>query len=114
MTGRPRRGEVWLANLNPTRGHEQAGVRPCLVVSTDAFNLGPAELVVVAPLTTRDRGIPLQVPVDAGEAGLRERSFVKCEDVRSIARDRLSSRLGSVTPATLDLVADRLRILLEL
>ncbi len=38
----PGRGEVWLADLNPTRGHEQAGRRPVLVVSEDLFNRGPA------------------------------------------------------------------------
>ena len=63
----PSRGEVWLVDLNPTRGHEQAGLRPGLVVSTDAFNHGPAELVVILPLTTRARGIPLHVAVNPPE-----------------------------------------------
>ena len=52
MSVLPSRGEIWGADLNPVRGHKQAGVRPCLVVSTDAFNHGPAELVMVAPITT--------------------------------------------------------------
>ena len=43
----PSRGEIWMVDLNPARGHEQAGYRPCLVVSVDLFNHGPAELVVV-------------------------------------------------------------------
>jgi len=46
MTDKPARGEIWLVDLNPTRGHEQAGKRPALVVSVDLFNFGPAELVV--------------------------------------------------------------------
>ena len=48
----PARGEVWLADLNPVRGHEQAGRRPVLVVSEDLFNQGPAGLAVVLPLTS--------------------------------------------------------------
>ena len=44
----PARGEVWSVDLDPVRGHEQAGTRPALVVSVDEFNEGPADLVVIA------------------------------------------------------------------
>ena len=114
MNELPSRGEIWLADLNPVRGHEQAGIRPCLVVSTDVFNHGPAELVMVLPLTTRDRRIPLHVPLERAESGLDARSFIKCEDIRSISRERLTSRVGAVGTPILDAVNDRLRILLEL
>jgi mRNA interferase MazF len=110
----PSRGEIWMVDLNPTRGHEQAGVRPALVVSVDTFNHGPAGLAVVLPVTSREKGIPLHVPVDPPEGGLSMRSFVKTEDVRSVAVERLNRRLGSVSDATMAQVADRLRILLDL
>lgn len=110
----PSRGEVWLADLDPTRGREQAGRRPVLVVSVDPFNHGPAELVVVLPVTSKSKGIPFHVPIDPPEGGVRTRSFAKCEDVRSVARERLSKRWGSVSAATLDAVGDRLRILFDL
>jgi mRNA interferase MazF len=42
----PRRGEIWLADLRPTHGREQAGRRPVLVLSVDSFNSGPADLVI--------------------------------------------------------------------
>jgi mRNA interferase MazF len=45
----PRRGEVWLVGLDPTKGHEQAGVRPALILSVDAFNSSAAGRVSVAP-----------------------------------------------------------------
>jgi len=111
---KPSRGDVWLVDLNPVRGHEQAGIRPALIVSVNMFNYGPAGLVVVAPLTTKDRAIPLHVPVCPGEAGLSEASFIKCDNLRSIAVDRLSKKIGSVSPRTLLLVEDRVRILLGL
>ncbi len=110
----PARAEIWYANLDPVRGHEQAGNRPALVVSADLFNAGPAGLVVIVPLTTRDRGIPLHVPVQPPEGGLRDRSFVKCEDVRSVDVRRLARRLGIVSPETVGQVEDRLRTLLDL
>lgn len=108
----PLRGEVWLVDLDPVRGREQAGRRPGLVVSVDLFNRGPADLVVVIPLTTREKGIPWHVAVEPPEGGLKEKSFIKCEDLRSVAKERLLSRLGAVSAETLAAVEDRLRILL--
>ena len=51
MARLPSRGEIWTADLNPTGGHEQAGKRPVLIVSTDTFNHGAADLLFVLPLT---------------------------------------------------------------
>jgi mRNA interferase MazF len=110
----PLRGDIWLIDLNPTRGHEQAGKRPGLVVSVNLFNQGPAELVVVIPLTTKEKGIPFHVEIKLPEGGLTKRSFVKCEDLRSVSKERLVQRLGRVTGNTLAAVEDRLRILLDL
>ncbi len=110
----PLRGDIWLIDLNPTRGHEQAGKRPGLVVSVDLFNQGPAGLVVVIPLTTREKGIPFHVEIKPPEGGVTKRSFVKCEDLRSVSKERLVQRLGRATRNTLAAVEDRLGILLDL
>ena len=110
----PSRGQVWEVDLNPTRGHERAGRRPALIVSVDAFNHGPAGLVVVLPITTTARGIPLHVPAGPPEGGVRRPSFIKCEDVRSISIERLVAPWGLVSPHTMNSVADRLRIVLDL
>lgn len=108
------RGEIWLVGLDPTKGREQAGMRPALVVSVDIFNHGAAELVVIIPITSKAKGIPLHVEVTPPEGGLTMTSFVKCEDVRSISTSRLTRQLGKVSPQTIQLVEDRLRILLGL
>lgn len=108
------RGQVWLVDLNPTRGHEQAGRRPALVLSTNQFNNGPAGLVLVAPMTSRQRNIPLHVRLDPPEGGVRSPSFIKCEDIRSISTERLVETWGMVEIATLREVEDRVRILLDL
>jgi len=111
---KPSQGEIWVADLNPVRGHEQAGKRPCLIVSVDLFNHGPAGLAVVIPITTRRKGIPFHVEIGPSESGLKETSFIKCEDIRSISSERLSGRLGTVSTHTLELVKERLRILMGL
>lgn len=110
----PRRGDIWLVDLNPVRGHEQAGVRPALIVSVDAWNAGPAGLVVGLPLTRTHRGIPSHIPVLPPEGGLRSPSYIKCEDVRSLARVCLIERWGAVSAATMGQVKDWLRVLLGL
>ena len=111
---RASRGEIWLVGLDPTKGREQAGMRPALVISVDIFNHGAAELVVAIPITSRAKGIPLHIKVDPPEGGLSVTSYVKCEDVRSISTARLVRKLGTVASSTIDEVEDRLRILLGL
>ena len=110
----PVRGEIWTVDLDPTRGHEQAGKRPALVLSTDLFNEGPAGLVIVLPVTSKAKGIPFHVAIDPPEGGVKTRSFIKCEDIRSVASERISKRWGNVTRETMAAVEDRMRILLEL
>jgi mRNA interferase MazF len=110
-----RRGDVWLADLEPTPGNEQTGQRPVLIVSTDRFNQGRARLVIAVPFTTRRRDLPIHVEVRPPTGGLHEVSFAMCEQVRSLAVDRLGSQpFGTVPPAVLDAVEARLRLLLAL
>ncbi|NPV48676.1 MAG: type II toxin-antitoxin system PemK/MazF family toxin [Armatimonadetes bacterium] len=56
------RGDVWMVDFGPVRGHEQAGTRPGLIVSSDPFNHGPPGLVIPMPITTRERGITSTQP----------------------------------------------------
>lgn len=101
-------------DLNPTRGHEQSGTRPCLVISADKFNHSRAELVVVAPITTNDKRIPSHVRLEVGNGGLEEVSFVKCEEVRCISKDRLIRSVESVSPSTMADVSARVKFILDL
>lgn len=101
-------------SLDPTRGREQAGRRPAMVLSVDTLNASAAGLVSVVPITSRDRRIRAHVKVTPPEAGLRVESWLMCEQLRAIARERLTARLGAVTPRTLDAVCDRVRVLLDL
>jgi mRNA interferase MazF len=100
--------------LDPAKGREQAGKRPALVLSVDIFNHGPADLVVVLPITSKSKGIPFHVSIKVPEGGLKLESFVKCEDVRSISKERLSQKLGAVEVKTMESVEYRVRVLLGL
>jgi mRNA interferase MazF len=108
------RGEIWLTDLNPVRGREQAGTRPCLIISVDMFNQSPAQLVLILPITSKNKRIASHVKVLPPEGGLTQESFIKCEDVRSISVERLERRYGSVSDETMAAVEQRLRILMGL
>ena len=110
----PYRGDVWDIDLYPTVGHEQAGARPALILSVDTFNEGPAELVVLIPITRTQRRIRWHVPINPPEGGLASPSFIQCENVRSVSKVRLKRRRGRASDATMEQIEDRVRILLGL
>jgi len=114
----PCRGEIWLTDLGTGRGHEQAGQRPALVVSDDAFNSGLAELVMVVPLTskvTKSRNIPAHIAIAPSEGGVRTASVILCDQLRTISKDRLGRNpWGTVQPSTMASVEQVLRLLLRL
>lgn len=85
-----------------------------MIISVDLFNSGPAELAVILPITKVYKGIPFHVEADPPEGGLNVKSFIKCEDIRSISKVRLLSSLGPVSQDTMESVQDRIRILLDL
>ncbi len=97
-----RRGEIYLADLGDPVGHEQAFVRPVLVLSAQPWLDSNPPVVVVAPLTRTRRESATVVEVEPGSSGLAETSYVKCEDLRAVSVARLERRFG---------VADELSVL---
>ena len=110
----PARGEIWWVSLDPTRGREQAGRRPALLLSVNVLNASAAGIVSAVPIIRRDRGIRSHVPIAPPEGGLTVRSYAMCEQLRAIAKERLQSRIGTIAPRTLAAIEDRVRILLDL
>jgi mRNA interferase MazF len=92
----PAQRDVWVAQLDPIAGHEQAGTRPVVVISRDAFNAAGWRLCVCVPLTTRDRGSPLHVQIEPPEGGVRSTSYALVDQVRSLDRSRLIERWGVI------------------
>ncbi len=73
---KPLRGEIWMFDLNPKKGREQKGVRPCLVVSTDALNRSEFGTVVICPITTTERSrFKWRVKVAPAELRLADTSW---------------------------------------
>jgi mRNA interferase MazF len=92
----PARGEVYLIDLDPTRGSEIRKTRPCLVVSPDELNQY-LQTVIVAPMTTGGQAYPWRV-----RCRFRDRSgFVAIDQLRTVDSERLVKRLGRITPGTL-------------
>jgi mRNA interferase MazF len=108
-----RQGEVWFIDLEPTRGREQAGRRPALIVSVDQLGTGPSELAILVPLTTTARPNPLYVAIEPPEGGVRRTSHAMPEMVRAVSRERLVERGGVVRDATLEQVLQRVRLLMR-
>lgn len=114
-----RRGEVYLVDLDPTRGSEASKRRPAVVVSNDGANATATRLgrgvVTVVPVTSNlERVYPFQVRLPAEQTGLDRDSKAQAEQVRSIAAERLGPRLGTLPPPLLAALDDALRLHLSL
>ena len=110
-----RPGDVWLADLSPVIGSEQAGRRPVVIVSGPLHLALPHAVVFVVPVTGRDRGLRHQVPITSQASGLSKLpSYTRPEDARALAYQRLGHRLGAVTPGELAAVRRILRAFLDL
>lgn len=97
-----KRGEVWLADLNPIRGSEQAGIRPVLILQNDTINRFTTTVVTI-PFTTNLRRavLPSCIRVSAGEGGLSSDSVALCHQLRVLDMTRLIRCLGSVSRPTI-------------
>jgi len=100
-----KRGEIWLAALDPTVGSEIRKTRPCVIIS-------PAEMhdylrtVIVAPMTTGSRQAPFRIPLTfEGKTGL-----ILLDQIRTLDKSRLAKRLGAVTPKTLSAASATLQV----
>lgn len=87
------RGDIFWANLDPTRGHEQAGSRPVLVLSQDIFNQRSGTVIAMALTSQQPRaGFPLTVELK--DRRLPKRSWVKISQIRTLSVERLGKKLG--------------------
>jgi len=103
-----KRGEIWLADLNPTRGSEQAGIRPVLIFQNDVVSKFTTTVLAI-PLTTnlRRASQPSCMRISKGEGGLVSDSVVLCHQLRVLDKTRLQRKLGTVTQETLSAIENR-------
>lgn len=91
------RGEVYLVELNPTRGSEIRKTRPCVVVSPDELN-NHLRTFIVAPLTTGGHPYPFRIPCRFG----RKTGHVVLDQIRTVDQERILRRVGRLAPITLN------------
>jgi len=108
-----KQGEIWLTNLNPAKGSEQAGIRPIVILSGNLLNQH-LPIVITAPLTTRVKrykGHPILKPSKTN--GLKSESELLVFHIRSVSKDRLMKKLGNIRPAELELSIKTLNDILK-
>lgn len=100
---RLRRGELYWVDWSPGRGSESAGLRPALIVQRDAGNQATSyPNTVVVTVSSQGHEVPVHVRLrPTRENGLRNVSWVKCEQLFTVSKERLRERLGRITPAEL-------------
>lgn len=99
--------EVYLANLDPTIGHEIKKTRPCLIVSPDEMN-DSIQTVIIAPMTTQSHPYPTRVPVLFKEND----GWIVLDQLRTLDKLRLVKKLGSIDSATIHTVKKILKEML--
>ena len=110
-----KRGDVFYVNLDPTKGSEQAGVRPVLVIQNDIGN-EYAPTVIIAPFTTKSfsKRYPVNVNVSKGVAGLKEDSTALLSQIRTIDKSRLERKVGHFPISMMREVDEAIKISLGL
>lgn len=104
---RIRRGEIRWADLDPVRGHEQAGRRPVLVISQDVFNERSGTVIAVA-LTSQPQRAGFPLTLELASAALPKRSWAKISQIRILAVERIGDLLGEASPEELAQVVEGL------
>jgi len=111
-----RRGQLYWIVWEPGRGSEQRGRRPGLIIQCDPFNESQRYTnTIVAAVSTAAHNVPVHVAVDPTETnGLRTRSYVLCEQILTISRERLDAYIGEVDVQTMEQVDAVLKRILAL
>lgn len=101
------RGQIVWADLNPSRGSEQSGFRPVLVISDSTFNAQSGTVIALAITSQRPRaGYPLTMRIES--VNMPRTSWVKIAQIRTLAAERLGEPLGVMSNVELQAVIDGL------
>ena len=113
-----KRGEVWIAVLEPRSGSEQSGRRPVIIVSHDSFNTTQTwRSIIVVPVSTsvnQARRSDTSIPVFQGEGGLTEDSVALCHQVTTLDRSKLQIHLGVLSTEILASIEEGLKAAMDM
>ena len=105
------RGQIRWADLNPVRGHEQAGLRPVLILSQEVFNERSGTVIAVA-LTSQPQRAKFPLSLELKSKKLPKKSWVKIGQIRTLSVERIGRTLGRVEEEELSLVIEGLNEIL--
>jgi mRNA interferase MazF len=113
---KPQRGEIWFVNWSPSRGSEQDGLRPSLILQTDKGNLNENyPNTVVLAISSNGKDIPFHIKIISNEENkLKKTSYVKCEQILTISKERLVRKIGDISFYQLDKIEKAVKKVLEL
>lgn len=95
------RGEIRWADLNPTRGREQAGLRPVLILSQDVFNERSGTVIAMALTSQAQRaGFPLTLELES--RSLPKKSWLKISQIRTMSVERIGKKIGKASPEEIE------------
>lgn len=97
-----RRGEIYWVDFGTPRGSEQSGRRPALIVQNDTGNISSPTTIIAAITSKKRVSYPFHVDISAQESGLPQDSTVKLEQLLTISKDRLVSRVGTLSSAKME------------
>ena len=90
------RGDIFWADLNPVKGHEQAGLRPVLILSPEVFNERSGTVIAMALTSQAQRaGFPLTMEIKSDS--LPKSTWVKISQIRTLSVERIGKRMGHVS-----------------
>jgi mRNA interferase MazF len=101
------RGDIFWANLNPTIGHEQAGLRPVLILSHDVFNKNSGTVIAIA-ITSQPQKAGFPLTLELNSTKLPKKSWAKISQIRTLSIKRLSTKIGKADINELELVIEGL------
>ena len=106
-----KKGDLYFADLSPVVGSEQGGVRPVLVVQNDVGNkYSPTIIVAAVTSQTQKSKLPTHVELAATQGGLSKNSVVLLEQLRTIDKQRLKERIGTLSEAQIPYVNEALSV----
>ena len=101
------RGDIIWADLNPVKGHEQAGMRPVLILSHDVFNARSGTVIAMA-ITSQPQRAGFPLTLELASSKLPKKSWVKISQVRTLSIQRLRKKIGKAPPEELTLIIEGL------
>jgi len=105
----PERGDIVWIDFSPTKGHEQSGLRPAIVISRSEYN-SFAGMVLVCPVTSKRKGYSFEIPIE----GLKEKSFVLSDQLRTFdIRERVIKKVGKINDSEINEILARASALLK-